>query len=35
MIRQYGFRQLMLMLTDRNTFVMREGERYFFATIVK
>lgn len=30
-----SFRHLMIMLTDRRTFVMRDGERYFFATIVK
>jgi hypothetical protein len=35
MIRQYRFRELMLMLTDDKCFVMRQGERYFFATIVK
>ena len=35
MIRQYGFRQLMLMLTDDKCFVMRQGERYFFATIAR
>lgn len=35
MIRQYSYRQLILMLTDNRVFVMREGERYFFAKIVE
>lgn len=35
MIRQYPFRELMRILTDKRCFVMKEGERYFFATIVK
>jgi len=30
-----SFHHLMAMLTDRRTFVMRDGERYFFATIVR
>lgn len=34
MVRQYRFRELMRMLTDRKVFVMRNGERYFFAQIV-
>lgn len=35
MIRQYSFRQLMIILTSDRWFVMREnGERYFFAQIV-
>lgn len=34
MIRQYSYRQLMLMLNDKKIFVMRNGERYFFAQIV-
>lgn len=34
MIRQYRFRELMRMLTSKKVFVMREGERYFFAQIV-
>jgi hypothetical protein len=34
MIRQYSYRMLMRMLTDRRVFVMREGDRYFFAQIV-
>lgn len=36
MIRQYRFRELMLMLTSDQWFVMKEGnERYFFAKVVK
>ena len=35
MIRQYRFRQLMVMLTSDKWFVMKgAGERYFFAQIV-
>lgn len=34
MIRQYRFRELMQMLTNRKVFVMRNGDRYFFAQIV-
>lgn len=30
-----SFRHLMKMLTDKRCFVMKEGERYFFATIVR
>lgn len=35
MIRQYRFRELMRMLTDDKCFVMRDGDRYFFAQIVR
>lgn len=35
MIRQYSYRQLICLLNDRRVFVMREGERYFFAQIVE
>lgn len=35
MNQPYKFRELMRILTDKRTFVMKEGERYFFATIVK
>lgn len=35
MIRQYSYRQLMLMLTSDKWFVLKSnGERYFFAQIV-
>lgn len=34
MIRQYSYRQLMLIPTNKKVFVMQEGERYFFAQIV-
>lgn len=34
MIRQYKFRELMRLLTSKKCFVMKEGERYFFAQIV-
>ncbi len=35
MIRQYRFRELMLMLNDKKVFVMKgNGERYFFAKVV-
>ena len=34
MIRQYSYRQLMLMLNDKKFFIMKQGERYFFAQIV-
>lgn len=29
-----SFRNLMVMLTDKRVFVMRDGERYFFAKVV-
>ena len=35
MIRQYGFRQLMRILTSNKCCVMKQGERYFFAQIVE
>lgn len=35
MTRQYQFSDLMRMLTDDKCFVMRDGERYFFAQIVR
>lgn len=39
MIRQYSYRQLIRMLTNKKVFVMMEGdgdrERYFFAQIVE
>jgi hypothetical protein len=35
MKQPYGFHDLMAMLKDKRTFVMRQGERYFFATIVR
>lgn len=35
MIRQYGFRHLMRILTSKKVFVMKQGERYFFAQIVE
>jgi hypothetical protein len=35
MIRQYSYRMLIRMLTDKRVFVMRQGERYFFAQIVE
>lgn len=31
----YKFRELMRILTDKRCFVMKEGDRYFFATIVR
>ena len=35
MIRRYGFRKLMYMLTSDKWFVLKgNGERYFFAQIV-
>lgn len=34
MTRRYTYRQLMMILTSDRWFVMREGERYFFAQIV-
>lgn len=34
MIRQYSYRMLIRMLTDKRVFVMKAGERYFFAQIV-
>lgn len=38
MIRQYSYRQLIRMLTDRRVFVLRSGkdesEKFFFAQIV-
>lgn len=33
MIRQYSYRMLIRMLTDKHVFIMKEGERYFFARI--
>lgn len=35
MIRQYKFRELMRILTSPRVFVMKQGERYFFAQIVE
>lgn len=35
MIRQYSYRMLIRMLTDKRYFVMKAGERYFFAQIVQ
>lgn len=35
MTRQYKFRQLMIMLTNKNVFVMRDGDRFFFAQIAE
>ena len=34
MARQYKFRELMRMLTDKRVFVMCNGDRFFFAQIV-
>ena len=34
MIQRYQFRVLMQMLTSPRVFVMKSGERYFFAKIV-
>lgn len=33
-MRRYSFRKLMYILTSDRWFVMKEGERYFFAQIV-
>lgn len=35
MIRQYRFCELMQLLNSKSVFVMRNGERYFFARIVE
>lgn len=34
MIRQYKFRELIRMLNDKKFFIMKQGERYYFAQIV-
>ncbi len=34
MIRQYSYRELMLMLNDKKFFIMKQVERYFFAQII-